>query len=144
MNLGSCECNFCHCQWLHSAVNVDVSVAPVSWGHRFMHRFKFRFILPWMTKLLKFIYLCLHCYLRITGGNDIWNESYIELGIWNQVKLWSSQLWMNAILTKIQGFSVVCTCDLALPVRHSNLLSYESTDGGNRPFVGSNGQLWKF
>ena len=25
--------------------------------------------------------------------NDIWNESYIELWIWNQVKLWPLQLW---------------------------------------------------
>ena len=37
---------------------------------------------------------------------------------------------MNAILTKILGFSVICTCDLAMPVRHSNLLSYESTGEG--------------
>lgn len=25
------------------------------------------------------------------GGNYIWNESYIELQIWNRAKLWSSQ-----------------------------------------------------
>ena len=27
--------------------------------------------------------------------NDIWNESYVELPIWNQVKLWSSRLPRN-------------------------------------------------
>mgnify|MGYP006973399538 CR=1 FL=1 len=27
------------------------------------------------------------------GQNNRWNESYIELRVWNQVKLWSAHLW---------------------------------------------------
>ena len=30
----------------------------------------------------------------INEWNDIWNESYIEMWIWNQVNLWSSQFWV--------------------------------------------------
>ena len=67
-----------------------------------------------------------------------------ELRIWNQVKLWSSQLWTQLIQLrreawKIQDFNGVWTRDLAIPVRRSNQLSYEATDVGSWSFVGSNG-----
>ena len=67
-----------------------------------------------------------------------------ELQIWNQVKLWSSQLWMQFLQLrreawKIQDFNGVWTRDLAIPVRCSNQLSYEATDVGSWSFVGSNG-----
>ena len=60
---------------------------------------------------------------------------------WNQVKLWSSQLWTQFLQLrreawKIQDFNGVWTCDLAIPVRRSNQLSYEATD------VGSYSHLW--
>ena len=71
--------------------------------------------------------------------NGIWNESY-ELRIWNQVKLWSSQLWTQFLQLrreawKIQDFNGVWTRDLAIPVRRSNQLSYEATDVESWSFV---------
>ena len=39
---------------------------------------------------------------------------------------------------KIQDFKGASTCDLAIPVRRSNQLSYEATDIGSWSFVGSN------
>ena len=39
---------------------------------------------------------------------------------------------------KIQDFNGVWACDLAIPVRHSNQLSYEATDVRSWSFVGSN------
>ena len=69
-----------------------------------------------------------------------------ELLIWNQVKLWSSQLWTQFLQLrreawKIQDFNGVWTRDLALPVRRSNQLSYEATDVGSWSFVGYNGPV---
>ena len=69
-----------------------------------------------------------------------------ELRIWNQVKLWSSQLWTQFLQLrreawKIQDFNGVWTRDLAIPVRRSNQLSYEATDVGSWSFVGSNGPV---
>ena len=66
-----------------------------------------------------------------------------ELRIWNQVKLWSSQLWTQFLQLrreawKIQDFNGVWTRDLAIPVRRSNQLSYKATDAGSWSFVGSN------
>ena len=62
-----------------------------------------------------------------------------ELRIWNQVKLWSSQfLQLRKEAWKIQDFNGVWTRDLAIPVRRSNQLSYETTDVGSWSFVGSN------
>ena len=66
-----------------------------------------------------------------------------ELRIWNQVKLWSSQLWalflqLRREAWKIQDFNGVWTRDFAIPVRRSNQLSYEATDVGSWSFVGSN------
>ena len=48
-------------------------------------------------------------------------------------KLWSSQLWtqfkqLRIEAWKSQDFNGVWTCDLAIPVRHSDQLSYEATD----------------
>ena len=65
-----------------------------------------------------------------------------DLRIWNQVKLWSSQLWTQFLQLrreawKIQDFNGVWTRDLAIPVRRSNQLSYEATDVGSWSFVGS-------
>ena len=59
-----------------------------------------------------------------------------ELRIWNQVKLWSSQLWTQFLQLrreawKIQDFNGVWTRDFAIPVRRSNQLSYEATDVGS-------------
>ena len=56
-----------------------------------------------------------------------------ELRIWNQVKLWSSQLWEQFLQLrreawKIQDFNGVWTHDLAIPVWRSNQLSYEATE----------------
>ena len=52
---------------------------------------------------------------------------------------------MNAIYAiayieawKIQDFNGVWTRNLAIPVRRSNQLSYEATDGGSWSFVVSN------
>ena len=66
-----------------------------------------------------------------------------DLQIWNQVKLWSSQLWMQFLQLckeawESQDFNGVWTCDLTLPVQRSNQLSYEATDVGSWSFVGSN------
>ena len=68
-----------------------------------------------------------------------------ELRIWNQVKLWSSQLWTQFLQLrkeawKIQDFNGVWTRDLAILVRRSNQLSYmyEATDVRSWSFVGSN------
>ena len=63
-----------------------------------------------------------------------------ELRMWNQVKLWSSQLWAQFLQLrreawKIQDFNGVWTRDLAIPVRHSNQLSYE-------PLTSGAGHLW--
>ena len=77
-----------------------------------------------------------------------WYTKWIiyELQIWNQVKLWSSQLWTQFLQLrreawKIQDFNRVWTRDLAIPVRRSNQLSYEATDVGSWLFVGSNGPV---
>ena len=56
-----------------------------------------------------------------------------ELRIWNQVKLWSSQVWAQFLQLrreawKIQDFNGVWTRDLAIPVQRSNQLSYEATN----------------
>ena len=69
-----------------------------------------------------------------------------ELRIWNQVKLWSSQLWKQFLQLrreawKIQDLNGVWTRDLAIPVRRSNQLTYEATDVGSWSFVGSNGPV---
>ena len=69
-----------------------------------------------------------------------------ELRIWNQVKLWSSQLWTQFLQLrreawKFQDFNGVWTRDLAIPVRRSNQLSYEAADVGSWSFVGSNGPV---
>ena len=65
-----------------------------------------------------------------------------KLWIWNQVKLWSSQLWTQFLqfrreAWKIQDFNGVWTRDLAIPVRRSNQLSYEATDVGSWIFQAS-------
>ena len=56
--------------------------------------------------------------------NGIWNESYMNCGYWNQVKLWSSQLWTQFLqlrreVWKIQDFNRVWTRDLAFKPRWS-------------------------
>ena len=54
---------------------------------------------------------------------------------------WSSQLSTHFMQLrkrspkKIHDFNVICTCDLAIPVRRSNQLSYEATDVGSRSCV---------
>ena len=58
-------------------------------------------------------------------------------------ELWSSQLWTQFKKLRIeawknQDFNGVWTRDLAIPVRHSNQLSYEATDVGSWSFVSSN------
>ena len=37
--------------------------------------------------------------------NGIWNESY-ELRIWNQVKLWSSQLWTQFLQLRTEAWKI--------------------------------------
>ena len=69
-----------------------------------------------------------------------------EVRIWNQVKLWSLQLWTQFLQLrrdawKIQDFNGVWTRDLAIPVRRSNQLRYEVTNVGSWSFVGSNGPV---
>ena len=69
-----------------------------------------------------------------------------ELRIWNQVTLWSSQLWEQFLQLRreawiIQDFNGVWTRDLTISVRRSNQLSYEATDVGSWSFVGSNGPV---
>ena len=71
------------------------------------------------------------------------SETWIVPQFFNQVKLWSSQLWTQFLqlrkeALKLQDFNGVWTRDLAIPVRRSNQLSYEATDGGSWSFVGSN------
>ena len=58
-------------------------------------------------------------------------------------ELWSSQLWTQIYAIayieawKSQDFNGVWTRDLAIPLQHSNQLSYEASDVGSWPFVGS-------
>ena len=66
-----------------------------------------------------------------------------ELRIRNQVKLWSSHLWTQFLQLrkeawKIKELNGVWTRDLAIPVRRSNQLSYETTDVGSWSFVCKN------
>ena len=89
----------------------------------------------------------------VSSNGPVRNESMMkwymkwiicELRIWNQVKLWSSQLWTQFLQLrkeawKIQDFNGVWARDLVIPVRRSNQLSYEATDVGSWTFVGSNG-----
>ena len=68
-------------------------------------------------------------------------HTYIELPILKSSMPWSSQLWtqfkrMEA--WRSQNFNGVWTRDLAIPVRRSNQLSYETTDVGSWSFVISN------
>ena len=81
---------------------------------------------------------------RLLGLTMNWYMKWIiyELRIWNQVKLWSSQLWTQLLQLrkeawKIQEFNGVWTRNLAIPVRRSNQLSYEATDVGSWSFLGS-------
>ena len=75
--------------------------------------------------------------------SNIWNISYIELRMWNQVsyepRSHECNSW-NCVYRslKIQDFNVVWIRDLAIPVLRSNQLSYEATDIGSWSFVGSN------
>ena len=82
----------------------------------------------------------------VGSNGPVRNESmmkwYMKWIIWNQVKLWSSQLRTQFLQLrreawKIQDFNGVWTRDLAIPVRRSNQLSYEATDVGSWSFVGS-------
>ena len=59
--------------------------------------------------------------------SDIWNVSYIELRIWNQVTYDHRRYERNLsnCAWKSQDFTGVWTRDLAIPVRRSNQLSYE-------------------
>ena len=55
-------------------------------------------------------------------------------------KLWSSQLWRQfkqlcIEAWKSQDFNGVWTCDLTIPVRRSNQLSYKATDVGNIYYI---------
>ena len=52
--------------------------------------------------------------------------------LWMQLKQVGIEAW------KSQDFNGVWTCDLAIPVRRSNQLSYEATDVGSWSFVSSN------
>ena len=71
------------------------------------------------------------------------NEVRVNLPVYPyQVQLWSSQLWTQLLQLrkeawKFQDFNGVWTRELAVPVRHSNQLSYEATDVGSWLFVGS-------
>ena len=71
--------------------------------------------------------------------SDIWNVLYIELRIWNQVsydhRSWTQFKQFRIEALKSQDFNGVWTCDLAIPVRRSNQLSYEATDVGSWSFV---------
>ena len=73
---------------------------------------------------------------EIIMWSDIWNVSYIELRIWNQVSydhrsFWTQFKQLRTEAWKSQDFNGVWTRDLAIPVRHSNQLSYEATDVGS-------------
>ena len=65
--------------------------------------------------------------------SDIWNVSYIELRIWNQVSYDHRSYERNRVKQsrieawKSQDFNGVWTRDLAIPVRRSNQLNYEAT-----------------
>lgn len=71
-------------------------------------------------------------------------NQYIELRIWNLVKLWSSQLLTQFLLERREAWKIhdpvntVLTHDLAIPVRRSDQLSFDATDVGNWSFVGFN------
>ena len=60
----------------------------------------------------------------------IWNESYIELRIWNQVKLWSSRLWTQSVYQlrreawKIQDFTFITARIIASLVLNSRKVSH--------------------
>ena len=59
--------------------------------------------------------------------SDIWNISYIELQIWNQVSYDLRSYERN--LKKSQDFNGVWTRDLVITVQRSNQLSQRSEDG---------------
>ena len=72
-----------------------------------------------------------------------------ELRIWNQVKLWSLQLWKQFLQLrkeawKNQDLNGVWARHLAILVRRFNQLSYEATDVEVLNFLGFFTQLQKF
>ena len=131
----------------HCTSSADLYSSPVQ-AEFFRFSFRYCFTMERTSKTRLVWYLLYlwgnnvaDCCRRILWWNGIWNESY-ELRIWNQVKLWSSQLRTQFLQLrreawKIQDFNGVWTRDLAIPVRRSNQLSYEATDVGSWSFVGS-------
>ena len=74
---------------------------------------------------------------------DLIGKLCFEQQMHTSSKLWSSQFWMQFKQLRIeawrsQDFNGLWTCDLAIPVRCSNQLSYEATDVGSWSFVSSN------
>ena len=74
----------------------------------------------------------------------VWNNSYLELWMWNQVSYDPRSYIMNTIYAimyieawKIQDFNGVWTRNLAIREVRSNQLRSEATDERNRLFVGS-------
>ena len=140
-DLRSYERNFCNCVEKPERFRTSTGFEPVT------ARFRCDALTNWAMKPLTLGAGHLWV-LMIPWGmniNDEWYMKWIiyELRIWNQVKLWSSQLWTQFLQLrreawKIQDFNGVWTRDHAIPVRRSNQLSYEATDVGSWSFVGSN------
>ena len=112
----------------------QLNAFPRTWLH--LHMPHFLVIVSWvgMSLLLKMMK---------------WYMKWIiyELRIWNQVKLWPSQLWAQFLQLrreawKIQDFNGVWTRDLAIPARRSNQLSYKATDVGSLPWGMIMNQWW--
>ena len=75
------------------------------------------------------------------GDKCIWNKSYMRAAKIKSSEEWSWQLSTQFMQLrkkspkKIHDLNVICTRDLAIPVRRSNQLSYEDTDDGSRSCV---------
>ena len=68
----------------------------------------------------------------------MYEMDHIWTGDMKSVKLWSSQSWTQFLQLRKEAWKIQDrTCDLAIPVRRSNQLSYEATDVGSWSFVGS-------
>ena len=138
-DLRSYERNFYNCVEKPEKFRTSTGFEPVT------SRFRCDALTNWAMKPLT-LGACHLWVLMVPSGmnqwwNGIWNESY-ELRIWNQVKLWSSQLRTQFLQLrreawKIQDFNGVWTRDLAIPVRRSNQLSYEATDVGSLSLIHS-------
>ena len=103
-------------------------------------------IIAWMSKI----------WISKMYGLNYRDTVHIDEMVFEMNQIWTADMKSNEAMIfavmmqflqlrreawKIQDFNGVWTRDLAIPVRHSNQLSYEATDVGSWSFVGSNGPV---